>query len=159
MSVFLIPLETCSELEKLMSKYWWGNSKKSRGISWMSWNHLSKHKSSGGIDFRNLHDYNLSFLGKQAWRLLTNETSLIGRIYKSMYYPQGTFLSAVIGNNPSFIWRSIFEAQPIIAVGAPIRIGAGLSVPVLNSPWLSDTTNPCVISSHLGLVGVMLISS
>ncbi|KAM6557117.1 hypothetical protein CsatB_004136 [Cannabis sativa] len=31
MSVFLIPLETCGALEKLMAKYWWGNSKKARG--------------------------------------------------------------------------------------------------------------------------------
>uniref|UniRef100_A0A803PBY7 Reverse transcriptase domain-containing protein n=1 Tax=Cannabis sativa TaxID=3483 RepID=A0A803PBY7_CANSA len=85
MSVFLILLDTCSELEKLIAKYWWGNLKKSMGISWISWNHLCKHQSSGGIGFQNLHDYHLSLLGKQAWRLLFNETSFDAEVVKDLF--------------------------------------------------------------------------
>ncbi|XP_060960616.1 uncharacterized protein LOC133031194 [Cannabis sativa] len=78
MSVFLLPIETCTLLERLMSKFWWGNSsQQSRGITWMKWSRLSRHKSKGGLGFRNLRDYNLSLLGKQAWQLLQKTDSLL----------------------------------------------------------------------------------
>ncbi|XP_060960747.1 uncharacterized protein LOC115723580 [Cannabis sativa] len=88
MSVFLLPIETCTLLERLMSKYWWGtSSQRSRGITWIKWSRLSRYKSSGGLGFRNLKDYNLSLLGKQVWHLLQGEDSLVGRVYKARYFP------------------------------------------------------------------------
>uniref|UniRef100_A0A803NLB8 Reverse transcriptase domain-containing protein n=1 Tax=Cannabis sativa TaxID=3483 RepID=A0A803NLB8_CANSA len=35
--------------------------------------------------------------GKQAWRLLTNDSSLVARLYKARYYPRGSFLNATLG--------------------------------------------------------------
>ncbi|XP_030479041.1 uncharacterized mitochondrial protein AtMg00310-like [Cannabis sativa] len=151
MSVFLLPVKTVSHLESLMSKYWWGSSNnKTKGVSWFSWR-LCRSKNSGGIGFRNLRDYNLSLLGKQGWRLLLYEDSLVGRIYKARYFPNGNFLSAEIGLNPSFIWWSVFESQRLVRDGARRRIGSGVSTPVLNVPWLVSDENPCVISRHPGL--------
>ncbi|XP_060969933.1 uncharacterized protein LOC115713710 [Cannabis sativa] len=151
MPIFILSLETYSELERMMYKNLWGNSKKFRGVSWMSWNRLFKHKSSGGLSFRSLHDYNLSLLNKQAWRLLLHESSLVGRIYKAMYYSHGTFLLVVLGQHPSFIWKSIFETQGLITAGARIRIDSNFSVHILNSPWYVH--NSFVISSHLSRAG------
>uniref|UniRef100_A0A803PR19 Reverse transcriptase domain-containing protein n=1 Tax=Cannabis sativa TaxID=3483 RepID=A0A803PR19_CANSA len=125
MSVFLLPVDTCSSLESMMSKYWWNTSNQnSRGISWMSWKQLTKQKDDGGMGFRSLRDYNFSLLGKQGCRLLTHEQSLVSRVYKARYYPHGSFLTATLGSNPSFIWKSIFESQDLVKAGARIRIGS-----------------------------------
>uniref|UniRef100_A0A803NTY2 Reverse transcriptase zinc-binding domain-containing protein n=1 Tax=Cannabis sativa TaxID=3483 RepID=A0A803NTY2_CANSA len=141
--------------EGMMSKFWWKSQSNSsfKGVSWMSWKRLCRHKHEGGSGFRDLRDYNLAFLGKQGWRLLTNEHSLVSKIYKARYYPKGSFLNANLGHNPSFIWRSIFEAQELVKSGARRSIGGGNEVSILLDPWLPDGQNPYVSSNHPALEG------
>ena len=54
-------------------------------------------KSKGGLGFRNLQGFNLAMLAKQAWRILTNPTSLIARVFKTCYFPSADILSATLG--------------------------------------------------------------
>lgn len=91
-----------------MNRFWWQSSNSNqKGIHWKEWGSLTTHKMMGGLGFKDLHDFNVSMLGKQGWRLLNNQTSLVSRVYKARYYPRCDFLNASIGNNPSFVWRSI----------------------------------------------------
>ncbi|XP_030494910.1 uncharacterized protein LOC115710700 [Cannabis sativa] len=60
----------------------------------------------------------MALLGKQCWRLLVNDTSLVSKFFKAKYYANGTLLSTELDDNPSFIWRSIFEAKGLIQAGA-----------------------------------------
>ncbi|XP_030503843.2 uncharacterized protein LOC115719079 [Cannabis sativa] len=66
-SVFLLTKEIFSNLEGLMSKFWWKSqaNSSSKSVSWMSWKRFCRHKYNGGIGFRDLHNYNLTFLGKR----------------------------------------------------------------------------------------------
>uniref|UniRef100_A0A803QBR0 Uncharacterized protein n=1 Tax=Cannabis sativa TaxID=3483 RepID=A0A803QBR0_CANSA len=99
------PVETCKALEGIMAKLWWKTgSSTTRSITWMRWGRMCRHKHAGGLGFQSFHDFNLSLLGKQGWQLLTNESSLIGKVFKARYYPNGTFLDARLGNNPNFVW-------------------------------------------------------
>ncbi|XP_060959389.1 uncharacterized protein LOC115700161 [Cannabis sativa] len=42
-----------------MASYWWQTNKDSgKGIHWLSWDKLCKHKKGGGMGFRNLHEVN-----------------------------------------------------------------------------------------------------
>ncbi|KAM6550917.1 hypothetical protein CsatB_000725 [Cannabis sativa] len=151
MSVFLLPLKTCSHLESIMAKYWWRSSCR-KDVSWFSWRKLCKDKKFCGMGFRSLHEYNLSLLGKQGWRLLLHQDSLVGRIYKARYFPKCSFLEAELGGNLSFIWRSVFASQKLLRDGARRRIGSGSATEVLNTPWLLSEANPYVISNHPALV-------
>uniref|UniRef100_A0A803NP78 Reverse transcriptase domain-containing protein n=1 Tax=Cannabis sativa TaxID=3483 RepID=A0A803NP78_CANSA len=111
MSVFLIPLETYHEIEKIMENFWWKTTNaKGQGIIWMSWDRMATHKYSGGMGFRHLHDFNLAVLAKQGWNLLCSPSSLASRLYKAKYYPQTDYLNAKLGHNPSFVWHSIWSA-------------------------------------------------
>lgn len=87
MSVFLLPNRVCHDIEMLMNRYCWASNSKGKGIHWKEWEALCSHKSIGGFGFKNLRDFNLAILGKQVWRLLTCEQSLVGRIFKARYYP------------------------------------------------------------------------
>jgi len=62
--------------------------------------------------------------------------SLVACIFKARYFPNGSFLTAKIGNNPSYVWRSIMGARFIVRGGAKWSIGSGASIPILNEPWL-----------------------
>uniref|UniRef100_A0A803NFE6 Reverse transcriptase domain-containing protein n=1 Tax=Cannabis sativa TaxID=3483 RepID=A0A803NFE6_CANSA len=159
MSVFLLPLEISREIEQLMSKFWWKSSKQnSGGIHWMNWDKLCKHKDVGGMGFRNLRDFNLALLGKQGWRLLTRTDSLVSMVFKARYYPHGSYLNAPLGNNPSFVWRSIWEAQQLVTKGTRWCIGDGNNINVVGEAWLPDPHNPFVSSSHPALSGVKVSS-
>lgn len=148
MSVFLLPGGIIKDMENLMNKFWWQSSNNQhRGIHWMEWRKLTVHKSAGGMGFKDLHDYNLSMLGKQGWRLLNNQSSLASRVYKARYYPTCDFLNASLGNNPSFIWRSIWAAKDLVKSGVRWSVGAGRSIDILHQPWLMDDSNPYVKST------------
>ncbi|KAL8146388.1 hypothetical protein AgCh_004218 [Apium graveolens] len=122
MSVILLPLEITKEIEKCLSKFWWKSSKSARrGVIWMSWERMSKHKAAGGLGFRNFRDFNLAMLGKQAWRFLTNPDSLVSKLYKARYFADTNFLNSTLGHSPNFVWRSIFEAKNIVKAGGEVE--------------------------------------
>lgn len=97
---------------------------------------MCSNKSVGGLGFRKLQDFNKALLGKQGWRLIVNMDSLASKVYKARYYPNGSFLQATVGNNPSYIWRSIMESQVLLKKGAVRRVGKGTTIDILNDPWL-----------------------
>ncbi|CAN1146055.1 Putative ribonuclease H protein At1g65750 [Linum perenne] len=80
-------------------------------------------------------------LGKQGWKFLSNPDTLVCRVFKSRYFPEGDFLSAPKGYGPSPIWQSIRATQGIVNSGFRWRIGDGACVSVWGSPWIRDDDN------------------
>lgn len=105
---------------------------------------MTKHKKAGGLGFRNFRDYNLAMLGKHGWRFLTNPDSLVSRLYKARYFADKDFLNASLEHSPSFIWRSIFEAENIVASGVRRRIGSGEKNNIIEQPWLVNENDPYI---------------
>lgn len=54
------------------------------------------------------------------------------------------FLDATLGNNPSYVWRSLMETQSVLRQGCRRRIGDGSSTKVWKVPWL-----PCPLNGYL----------
>lgn len=145
MNVFLLPKGLCRELETLMNSFWWGcERREGRGIRWSTWESLCKPKKFGGMGFRRVRDMNLAMLGKQGWKFLTHPDALVTKVFKARYFPNGSFLEAKRGSNPSFVWASIWEAQGLLSEGVQWRIGDGRTVRVWGVPWLPDRNNPYV---------------
>lgn len=153
-NVFLLPLEITRNIEKTLSKYWWNSSQSnSSKLCWMNWERLSKHKNEGGMGFRNFRNFNVAMLGKQLWRLATNDQSLVSRIYKAKYFSETDVLTAGLGHNPSFIWRSMLEAKQLLNTGIRWRIGDGMNIQILDQPWLVTADNPFITSDAKPLQG------
>ncbi|XP_074342120.1 putative mitochondrial protein AtMg00310 [Apium graveolens] len=105
-SVFLLPKKLCEDIEILMNRFWWlSNVEKNKGIRWMAWNKMCYPKKFGGMGFKRIQEFNVAMLGKQAWRILTQPHSFISRLLKSRYFPKCRFEEAILGNNPSYVWR------------------------------------------------------
>ena len=137
MSVYLLPLELCRDIEKMMNSFWWGSKgMSSKGIIWMRWERLCMPKTHEGLGFKKLHQFNIAMLGKQGWHFLTNPNSLVARLFKARYFPNTSFLEASLGSNPSYIWRSILAAQTAISLSSSIRIRGGHETVIGHAPWL-----------------------
>ncbi|XP_074291949.1 uncharacterized protein LOC141618767 [Silene latifolia] len=146
MSVFKIPASFCDELRALVSRFWWGHEEGKRGISWVSWKNLTQRKGCGGMGFRDFTLFNLSLLGKQAWRLVMEPGSLWAQILRAKYFPTGDFMTAGLGGNPSYTWRGILEARKVLDRGLRRRIGDGLSTRVWSDAWIPKAQSGRVLS-------------
>ena len=122
----------------LVRKFWWGQSNEKNKMAWMSWDKMCIPKDEGGLGFRDVKTFNLALLAKQGWRLQTCMNSLVHRVLKSHYFPNGGFLSAQLGNNPSHTWRSIMSTQSMVQHDIHWQVGNGQSINVCNDKWLKQ---------------------
>ncbi|XP_058749041.1 uncharacterized protein LOC131622003 [Vicia villosa] len=140
MSCYKLPEGICKEIESLLAKFWWGAKDGVRKMHWMSWERLSLAKCNGGMGFRGIGEFNKSLLGKQYWRLLNDENSLLARVFKGKYYPRGILSEAKVGFSPSYAWRSLLSAKEMVESGTRWRIGDGSKVRIWHDNWIP--TNP-----------------
>jgi len=88
------------------------------------------------MGFRDIHAFNLAMLAKQAWRLIQGTHSLFFRVYKANYFPNCPFMEAELGNNPSFMWRSLLETRNLIRAATVWEVGDGRSIKIDDHRWL-----------------------
>jgi ribonuclease HI len=153
MSVFQLPKTLCTEINSMMSKFWWGHKGNDKRIAWMSWSKMGRGKSSGGLGFRDLEMFNLALLAKQGWRLLQNPDTLVAKIFRKKYYPNGSLLESNLGWKPSYVWQSIRNSIPILKEGLVWRVGDGASIRIWEDRWLPTP------GSHLVQSPVRLLPS
>ena len=103
----------------------------------MNWKKLCNLKGKCRMGFRDVQAFNLELLAKQAWRLIHNTHSLFFRVYKSRYFPNYSFMDAELGNNLSYVWRSLLAVRDIIIEGSKWKVGDGRSIGVITHKWLS----------------------
>ncbi|KAH1113946.1 hypothetical protein J1N35_007324 [Gossypium stocksii] len=65
MQCFKLPDSFCHELENIMSRFWWRNSKTSKGLHWCKWKDMCSPKMWGGLGFKELTLFNKALLAKQ----------------------------------------------------------------------------------------------
>ncbi|XP_074342400.1 putative mitochondrial protein AtMg00310 [Apium graveolens] len=128
-------------MERTLNTFLWGRAPTEKGIKWISRKRLCAPKSYGGLDVREIRNFNLAMLAKQSWRLLTNANPLVSEIMKEKYYPKTDFLDARMGNNSSYMWRSLMAVMKVLKAGARRKIGNGLSTKVWNIPCLPSSEN------------------
>ena len=81
--------------------------------------------------------YKIKIVYKQTWSLIHSTHSLFYRVYKSRHFPNCSFMDAELGNNPSYVRRSLLAARDIITKGSLWRVGDGRYIEVLTHKWLS----------------------
>jgi hypothetical protein len=139
MNIFQLPKTLCKDINFLMSKFWWGNKQKENKVAWMSWSKMGRTKERGGLGFRDLEWFNLALLAKQGWRIIQNPNSLASKILKEKYFPQESFLNAQLGRQPSYIWRSFWNARSLLEEGLFWRVGDGNRIGIWNDKWVLGT--------------------
>jgi len=102
MSVFQLPKSLVRDTYTMLNRFWWGFKDKTHKIAWMSWKAMGKHKTLGGLGYRELESFNLALLAKQAWKIVKYPDSLVAKVFQEKYFAGGSFLESQLGNRPSF---------------------------------------------------------
>ncbi|KAL9235614.1 hypothetical protein vseg_010359 [Gypsophila vaccaria] len=135
MGLFKLPKSLCDDLNRSISKFWWGHRDEGRHITWVAWSKLCSGKNEGGLGFRHIDTFNLAMLGKQLWRFIEAPSSLVTTLLKARYFPNCSVIEATIGNHPSYVWRSLMEAKWVLEKGCRWLIGNGKSVRFWEDRW------------------------
>ncbi|XP_028765313.1 uncharacterized protein LOC114723286 [Neltuma alba] len=139
MSCFMFPKKTCSELDSMISNFWWGQRGQEGRIHWKAWKVMSKMKSEGGMGFRSLEAFNKALLAKTAWRLIQNPNDLWCRILKGLYFAKTDFLQAKKGSKASWGWTSILEGRELLSKDLGWKLGNGECIKVFTDSWLHES--------------------
>ncbi|GAU22005.1 hypothetical protein TSUD_111440, partial [Trifolium subterraneum] len=115
-------------------------------IHWLAWERPACPKAHGGLGFRNFEAFNKAMVAKQVWNIVQNPSSLVARLIKARYFPRSSLFEAPLGYNPSFSWRSMWQARQILSLGCRWRIGSGVNIRVMHDPWLRGSANRWVPS-------------
>ncbi|KAA3477433.1 reverse transcriptase [Gossypium australe] len=102
---------------------------------------LKQSKEEGGMGFRNMSQFNISLLAKQGWRIMNNVNSLVTKVLKAKYFPNGQFLNSRLGNSSSYTWKSIWAAKDALRKGLVWRVGRGTNISIDNDAWIQDAFN------------------
>uniref|UniRef100_A0A803NT91 Reverse transcriptase n=1 Tax=Cannabis sativa TaxID=3483 RepID=A0A803NT91_CANSA len=127
MSIFLLPLDITRDMEKAMNKFWWQGA----------------NNAKSGI-----HCYAYQTRVEAA---ISRPNSLVAKVFKARYYSNGSFFTAQLGSNPSYVWQSVLEAQDLVRKGTCWCVFNGEEINVLQEPWLPCEDDPYVHSSHPSL--------
>lgn len=114
MRIFKIPKASCDTINSTLAKYWWEQIKDEKKIHQSNWKKLCTPKKMVAWDFGIFKHLIQFYQLKQAWQLIHNTHSLFYRVYKARYFPNCSFMDAVLGNNPSYVCRSLLAARDII---------------------------------------------
>ena len=111
MNCFKLPDTLYVELMSMIRNFWWVQKQEERKQNWMIQDKLCMPKVCGGMGFKQPKPFNLALLAKQGWRLQMGQNSLVYHVFKAKYFPNYDFVQASLGNNPSYVWRSLMQPK------------------------------------------------
>lgn len=87
------------------------------------------------MGFRNMHLFNLAFLGRQVWKLTTQKDTLCFKVLSAKYFPDGDVFRHKQCANPSFTWASTAKAVKALKDGFICQVGDGNTIDIRWNHW------------------------
>ena len=85
MSMFPVPKNVASELEKMRRDFFWGPKDSGKPIPWVKWSIACQQKHNGGLGIIGIEDMNTSLLAKWIWRVKHEEKAIWVQVIKSIH--------------------------------------------------------------------------
>lgn len=80
--------------------------------------------------------FNKELLAKQVWRIILSPNSLMERILKAHYFRNVDIMNVGLGNNPSFIWKSLLWSQELLKKLLCWRVGNRQDINAFSDSWI-----------------------
>ncbi|KAK6153711.1 hypothetical protein DH2020_013350 [Rehmannia glutinosa] len=142
MSYFEFTENVITDIQSMISNFWWGRSRENKTIHWVAWDKMARSKTIGGLGFCSFRALNMSLLSKQAWRIITYLSTLLAQVYKAKYFNNCSFMEASLGHRPLWAWRSILDSRRVLKLGCLRRIYSGCNTKIVGNCWLPEPRSP-----------------
>ncbi|XVE62137.1 hypothetical protein DITRI_Ditri06bG0094700 [Diplodiscus trichospermus] len=112
MSLFQMPVEVKSQLDKIVRSFFWGDSLERKRIHWVHWSIVCNSLEHGGLGFVDLKLKNRVLMNKWIWRYGMEEDALWSKVTNSKYGGANTDLLPNVCNYRRFstLWKNITNA-------------------------------------------------
>ena len=98
-------------------------------------------------------------LGKQEWKVASDQDAIISQVFKAKYYTNGEFLGSSMGHNLSYTWCSIHTSHAFVKDGIRWRLGDGQKIKIWSNPWFCDPQNSYIVSPPIDGLLDLTVSS
>lgn len=86
LSIFMMPIAICRQLERLRSRFFWGMEEKDRILHRVKWDVILNRKEHGGLVVGSLATVNQPLLCKWRWHFLAWRKSSLGPIDQELLW-------------------------------------------------------------------------
>lgn len=125
LSCFQFSDSLIKEITTISSNFCWGMIKIKGKCILKNGRPFVQQTLKGGIDFRELQSFYQALWANLAWRILTQEDSLLFRILKNKYFQHTSFLKSSCSSTSSWIWKSISWGRDLLQKGIRWMVGCG----------------------------------
>ncbi|GJV14250.1 RNA-directed DNA polymerase, eukaryota, reverse transcriptase zinc-binding domain protein [Tanacetum coccineum] len=136
-SLFLLPINTCNEIDKILKNFLWMGGGSNKGIVSVSWKDICKPKSQGGLGLRSAHLWNEALLAKHVWNVVSGKESLWVK-WVNIYRLKGRSMWDVElhnGRGQSWCWKNLLDLRDKIKGFILVKIGNGKTCNVWFDKW------------------------
>ena len=91
LSCFKAPFYICKKIDQMIKGFQWGHDPRAKKLHLSNRNDICSEKTHGGLGIRKIEVMNRAFLGKQAWRILTDQTTTMTTTLLPKYYGKKPF--------------------------------------------------------------------
>ncbi|QHN83409.1 uncharacterized protein LOC107621492 isoform X1 [Arachis ipaensis] len=146
LNLFKMPKAVVTKITSLQSRFFWGKSDGTKGMSIVSWSLIQKPKSQGGLGVRDLVLKNAALLFKWWWRFDKEECPLWKRVVCSCNkLDSKKGLEKQQMKNTRSLWNTIgnlrFSEAELFSIfyeGMQLQLGDGTRTLFWNNVWMKD---------------------
>lgn len=139
MSLFLLPENISSHIDRLAMRFWWNPKENcSNFYHHISWSTICSSKTLEGLGLRQAKDFNMALILKLAWQFLTNRNRLWVKFMNAKYLKDLPLQWASAKCTHSIIWRSILKSRDIFFLKAHKTLANGENTNIWFDSWIPD---------------------
>lgn len=142
MATQLLPRSIWRKMSAIQTNFWWGEYPGRKRLHFYNKEILSRHKSCGGLGFRDFEGYNRASIMKVAWRLNTEDQSTWIKLMKDKYLKSGTLWEANEKLKGSHIWRGIMQVRNELKLGRKWQVQSGENINIWKDNWIPSLPHP-----------------
>ncbi|KAF7838798.1 ribonuclease H [Senna tora] len=138
--IYIVHFTTLTDKESkicdsLMNNFFWGSWGDRKVAHLISWKKICRMKDFGGLGLRKIKTLNQAILGKQAWRVISNQDCLMSQMMRKKYISSTKPWEIKKPYNASPLWRKIQKNTSILTNHIKWRVGNGHSIHLSDSKW------------------------
>ncbi|XP_056691659.1 uncharacterized protein [Spinacia oleracea] len=138
LSCMEIPLSISYKIDSILARFFWAKGPNT-GMHWVNRKIIQLPKGLGGLGVRNMATLNKALLMRQAWRVIKNPQSLLGKAFFRKFPSSLKGVpSTISGKRFSSGMRGIGRATNLLLQGCDWKIGNGKTVVAGRDRWVKD---------------------